>query len=155
MSKRSKEEFLAWCRSRYPKRDRKGKSRMLDEVCDTLGWNRKHAIKALKALVSLGRQAKKRGRQPRYGPCVGRGGHGEKSGPADCVHRAGVVGSHGRPSLRAAPQSLAELLQCDGGGTGMQGSQQGPETYRILTDCSDQAIQIRRIPHDSTIASKR
>jgi hypothetical protein len=44
---------------------------MLDEVCETLNWDRKHAIKALKGLVSLGRQAKKRGRQPKYGPCVG------------------------------------------------------------------------------------
>jgi hypothetical protein len=70
MSKRSKEEFLEWCRSRYPKRDRKGKSRMLDEICETLGWDRKHAIKALNGLVSLGRQAKKRGRQPKYEPLV-------------------------------------------------------------------------------------
>ena len=70
MSKRSKEEFLEWCRSRYPKRDRKGKSRMLDEICETFGWDRKHAIKALNGRVSLGRQAKKRGRQPKYEPCV-------------------------------------------------------------------------------------
>jgi hypothetical protein len=54
-----------------------------------------------------------------------------------------------------APQALAELLKRDGGSTGVQGSQQGPQTYRILTDCSDQAIQIRWIHHDSTIASKR
>jgi hypothetical protein len=33
MSKRSKEEFLEWCRDRYPRRDRMGKSRMIDEVC--------------------------------------------------------------------------------------------------------------------------
>ncbi|HRQ90506.1 MAG TPA: transposase family protein, partial [Bacteroidia bacterium] len=71
MSKRSKEEFLEWCRRRYPKRDRKGKSRMLDETCETLGWDRKHAIKALNGRVALGRQAKKRGRHPKYGPCVG------------------------------------------------------------------------------------
>jgi hypothetical protein len=44
---------------------------MLDEVCETLDWDRKHAFKVLKGLVSLGRQAKKRGRQPKYGPCVG------------------------------------------------------------------------------------
>jgi hypothetical protein len=70
MSKRSKEEFLEWCRSRYPKRDRKGKSRMLDEICETLDWDRKHAIKALNGQVSLGQQAKKRGRGPKYEPCV-------------------------------------------------------------------------------------
>ena len=71
MSKRSKEEFLERCRSLYPKRNRKGKSRMLDEVCETLNWDRKHAIEALRVLVSLVRQAKKRGRQPKYGPFVG------------------------------------------------------------------------------------
>lgn len=43
---------------------------MLDEICETLGWDRKHAIKALNGLVSLGRQAKKRGRQPKYEPLV-------------------------------------------------------------------------------------
>jgi len=34
---------------------------MLDEVCDTLGWERKHAIKALNNQVSLGKQAGRRG----------------------------------------------------------------------------------------------
>jgi hypothetical protein len=38
MGKRSKEAFLEWCRNRYPGRYRKGKSRMLDEVCETLAW---------------------------------------------------------------------------------------------------------------------
>lgn len=70
MSKRSKEEFLEWCRSRYPGRDRKGKSRMLDEVCEAFGWDRKHAIKALNGQVALGCQAKKRGRHPKYEPGV-------------------------------------------------------------------------------------
>jgi hypothetical protein len=67
MSKRSKEEFLVWCRDRYPRRDRMGKSRMIDEVCEAFGWGRKHAIKALNGKVALGRQAKKRGKRRTYG----------------------------------------------------------------------------------------
>ncbi len=67
MSKRTKEELLEWCRERYPRRDRRGKSRMLDEVCEAFGWDRKHAIKALNGKVALGRQAQKRGRSRTYG----------------------------------------------------------------------------------------
>lgn len=57
MSHQSQEEYLESCRLRYPSRNRAGKSAMLDEVCDTLGWERKHAIKALNNQVSLGKKA--------------------------------------------------------------------------------------------------
>jgi len=40
---------------------------MIDEVCDTLGWDRKHAIKALNGKVTLGSKAKKRGSKPTHG----------------------------------------------------------------------------------------
>ncbi len=39
---------------------------MIDEVSDTLGWDRKHAIKALNGKVSLGLGARKRGSQATY-----------------------------------------------------------------------------------------
>lgn len=39
---------------------------MIDEVIDTLGWDRKHAIKALNGKVSHGKQAKRRGSKPTY-----------------------------------------------------------------------------------------
>ena len=39
---------------------------MIDEVSDTLGWSRKHTIKALGGKVSLGQNASKRGRKPTY-----------------------------------------------------------------------------------------
>jgi len=39
---------------------------MIDEVSDTLGWNRKHTIKALNGQVSLGLKAQKRGSKPIY-----------------------------------------------------------------------------------------
>jgi hypothetical protein len=67
MSKRSKDEFLEWCRQRYPRRDRRGKSRMLDEVCESFGWERKHAIKALNGKVALGGRAGRRGKPRIYG----------------------------------------------------------------------------------------
>lgn len=66
MSNKSKEQYLESCRARYPSRNRAGKSKMIDEVCDTLGWNRKHTIKALNGQVSLGQKAKKRGSKPTY-----------------------------------------------------------------------------------------
>jgi hypothetical protein len=34
---------------------------MIDEVSDVLGWNRKHAIKALNGKVSLGQKTRRRG----------------------------------------------------------------------------------------------
>lgn len=67
MSQKSKEEYLGSCRARYASRNRKGKSAMIDEVSDTLGWDRKHTIKALNGRVSLGCRAKKRGSKPTWG----------------------------------------------------------------------------------------
>lgn len=40
---------------------------MIDEVSDTLGWNRKHTIKALNGKVTLGRRAAKRGSKATHG----------------------------------------------------------------------------------------
>ena len=67
MSHTSKEEYLESCRQRYPSRNRAGKSAMIDEVSDALGWNRKHTIKALGRKVTLGKQAKRRGSKPTHG----------------------------------------------------------------------------------------
>lgn len=67
MSHQSKEEYLESCRRRYPSRNRAGKSAMIDEVSDTLGWDRKHTIKALNGQVTLGKQAKRRGSKPKHG----------------------------------------------------------------------------------------
>lgn len=66
MSHQAKEEYLESSRVRYPGRSRAGKSAMIDEVSDTLGWDRKHTIKALNGKVSLGKKAKKRGSKPTY-----------------------------------------------------------------------------------------
>ena len=66
MSKPSKTQYLESCRARYPSRNRGGKSRMIDEVSDTMGWDRKHTIKALNGKVHLGSNANKRGRKSTY-----------------------------------------------------------------------------------------
>lgn len=66
MSKPSRIQYLESCRARYPSRNRGGKSRMIDEVSDTMGWDRKHTIKALNGKVHLGTRANKRGRKPTY-----------------------------------------------------------------------------------------
>ena len=61
MSQKSKTEYLESCGMRYPNRNRAGRSAMIDEVSDVLGWDRKHAIKALNGKVSLGKKARRRG----------------------------------------------------------------------------------------------
>ena len=66
MSEPSKKQYLESCRARYPSRNRIGKGRMIDEVSDTMGWDRKHTIKALNGKVHLGNNANKRGRKPTY-----------------------------------------------------------------------------------------
>ena len=45
---------------------------MIDEVSDTLGWDRKHTIKALNGRVSLGKRAKKRGSKAIYTEAEGK-----------------------------------------------------------------------------------
>lgn len=67
MSQKSREEYLESCRERYPSRNRAGRSAMIDEVSDVLGWDRKHTIKALNGRVSHGKKAKKRGSKRSYG----------------------------------------------------------------------------------------
>jgi hypothetical protein len=61
MSNISKKEYLESCRQRYLSRNRAGRSAMIDEIIDAFGWDRKHAIKALKGKVTHGTKAQKRG----------------------------------------------------------------------------------------------
>jgi hypothetical protein len=48
ISHTNKDESLESSRERYPTGNRTGKSARIDEVSDTLGWDRTHTIKALK-----------------------------------------------------------------------------------------------------------
>ena len=47
MSQELKENGLPKVRARYKKRSREGKSRMIDELCEDQGYERKYAIKLL------------------------------------------------------------------------------------------------------------
>jgi hypothetical protein len=47
MSRTLKQEILGKLQARYAKRSREGKGRMLDEVCEDFGYERKYAIKLL------------------------------------------------------------------------------------------------------------
>ena len=49
MSKKSKSELLEHCRKRYGRRNREGKSAMIDELSEVMSWDPKHTIKALNA----------------------------------------------------------------------------------------------------------
>ncbi len=48
----SQEDYLEKGPERYPSRSRAGRSAMIDEVSNTLGWDRKHTLKALNRQVS-------------------------------------------------------------------------------------------------------
>ena len=67
MSKKSKSELLEHCRKRYGRRNREGKSAMIDELSEVMSWDRKHTIKALNAQVTQGRKAQRRGSKARCG----------------------------------------------------------------------------------------
>ena len=62
MSKAMKEDLLPKLRERYAKRGREGRSRMLDDLCEDHGYERKYAIKL------LGGALPEPGGRPRPGP---------------------------------------------------------------------------------------
>src|SRR5260370_21971558 len=52
MSKELKKDWLPKLQARYARRNREGKSRMLDELCEDYRYERKYAIKLLKGSLS-------------------------------------------------------------------------------------------------------
>ena len=71
MSQKMREEMLPRLRQRYANRGREGRSRLLDEVCEQWGYERKHAIKLLGARAGWGGDpVKAKGRPPKYGAAV-------------------------------------------------------------------------------------
>ncbi len=68
MSQISKREVILKMRERYGRRGREARGRLLDELCDLCGYERKHAIKVLggKRPVTGGR-SRRGGPRPRYG----------------------------------------------------------------------------------------
>ena len=67
MSARSRKEVLEQARGRYCQRGREGRSRLLDEVCELCGYERKYAIKVLSGKRAVVGSRKRGGSQPIYG----------------------------------------------------------------------------------------
>src|SRR5215831_11073207 len=67
MSQTLKSEMLPKLRERYLRRSREAKSRMLDELCQDYGYERKYAIKLLGNCLPLLRGQKHPGPEPQYG----------------------------------------------------------------------------------------
>jgi hypothetical protein len=62
MDAKSRKEVLEQARQRYDKRGREGKRRLLDEVCELCGYERKYAIKVLRGKRAIiGSSGRKRG----------------------------------------------------------------------------------------------
>jgi hypothetical protein len=61
----ARREVLAAVAKRYRARTRRKKGRMLDELCATTGWHRKHALRALRGagLTATGKARRQRGRK--------------------------------------------------------------------------------------------
>jgi hypothetical protein len=66
MSKHLKTDLLPKLRARYERRGRAGKTRMLDELCEDYGYERKYAIKLLGDSVPAPSGRAHPGPEPRY-----------------------------------------------------------------------------------------
>jgi hypothetical protein len=69
MSNELKRDLLPKLRDRYAKRGREGKSRMLEELCEDYGYERKYAIKLLRDTLPEPSGRARPGPEPQYG-CV-------------------------------------------------------------------------------------
>jgi hypothetical protein len=68
MSQNSKREVLLKVRERYARRGREGRSKLIDEVCELCGYERKHAIKMLNGRLPIfGGKRRRGGPRRRYG----------------------------------------------------------------------------------------
>ena len=66
MSAKSRKEVLEQARQRYSKRGREGRSRLLDEVCELCGYERKYVIKVLGGKRAIVGSRKRGGSQAIY-----------------------------------------------------------------------------------------
>jgi hypothetical protein len=66
MSQEMKENWLPKVQARYEKRGREGKTRMLNELCEDHGYERKYAIKLLNGSLPKFKGASRPGPVPRY-----------------------------------------------------------------------------------------
>jgi hypothetical protein len=61
MSQTSKKEVLEKMRERYARRGREGRSKLIDEVCEMCGYERKYCIKVLNGRLPIGGSGCRRG----------------------------------------------------------------------------------------------
>lgn len=66
MSNEMKSEWLPKVRIRYARRNRQGKSRMINELCEDHGYERKYAIKLLRGTLPEGGGSRHPGPEPQY-----------------------------------------------------------------------------------------
>lgn len=66
MSQELKEKLLPKLQDRYGRRDREGKSRMLDELCEDYEYERKYAIKLLRGSLPVAGGQRPPGPEPQY-----------------------------------------------------------------------------------------
>ena len=66
MSQELKREWLSKAQARYGRRHREGKSRMLDELCEDYGYERKYAIKLLRGVSAPATGRPRPGPEPQY-----------------------------------------------------------------------------------------
>ena len=68
MSEKTREEVLKSMRPRYSGRGREGRAKLLDELCESCGYERKYAIKLLRGQRRIpGKKPRKAGSKPTYG----------------------------------------------------------------------------------------
>ena len=65
MSQTSKREVLLKMRERYQRRGREGRGKLIDEVCEMCGYERKHAIRSRRVTIRSRRVKKQKGRSRR------------------------------------------------------------------------------------------
>ena len=72
ISMRARREVVSAVAKRYQSGDRSAKGRILDELCATTGWHRKHAVRALRRHEIVPEQdvGAPRERKRRYGATI-------------------------------------------------------------------------------------
>ena len=68
MQRQAIDEQLTKLRERYARRNREGRSRRLDELCEPYGYSRKHALKRLRDPLPETGPTSPPGPAPRYEP---------------------------------------------------------------------------------------